>query len=71
MLIFAAPWIAWLGWRSRGYKRIPLAGPLGPPWMPTEEVFLDPVSVKPIRVWINANSGDRSYVEDNAASGAE
>jgi len=66
---FAAPWLAWLGWRSRGYRRVPLKGPLCPPWQPTAEVFLDPVTGKAVRVWTTGKSGDRAYVEDSRVSG--
>jgi hypothetical protein len=36
----------------------------GEPSQPTSEVFTDPASGKPMRVWYNAATGERDYRPD-------
>ena len=57
------PVLAWLLFRSPGYKRVPLDHPPpGPDWQPTAERFLDPTTDTPIQTWYNAVTGERAYV---------
>jgi hypothetical protein len=53
--------IAVLGWdRYRGVR--PNAGDSGS--RPTNEVFVDPVTAQPMRVWYNPSTGEREYRAD-------
>ena len=56
------PFVAWLLWRSPGYKRVLLERPPGINWVSTEEVFIDPTSGQIAQVWLNPASGERAYV---------
>lgn len=38
--------------------------PIGGPWQPTDERFVDPESGKLVTVWFNPGSGERRYVEE-------
>jgi hypothetical protein len=42
----------------------PLDAPLEPRFRPTEERFVDPTSGRPMRVWLDAASGERRYRAD-------
>jgi hypothetical protein len=39
-------------------------GPPGPRFRPTEERFVDPTTGVPMRVWLDAGTGERRYVAD-------
>jgi hypothetical protein len=54
--------LAWLLFRTGGYKRIPLDAPPGPRWVRTEERFVDPSSGEVLEVWFDPSSGERAYV---------
>ena len=60
--VMAAPVLAWLMFRSGGYKRQPDARPTGPGWKRTEERFVDPTSGELLVVWHCARTGERAYV---------
>ena len=56
------PVLAWLLFRSGGYKRQPDARPDGPGWERTEERFVDPTSGEMLVVRYCARTGERAYV---------
>ncbi len=56
------PFVAWLLWRSPGYKRVLLDRPPGRGWVRTDEAFIDPSSGQAAHVWMNPASGERAYV---------
>jgi hypothetical protein len=58
----AALVLAWLLFRSGGYKRRPLDAPPGRDWMFTGERFVDPQSGELIEVWLEPRTGERAYV---------
>ena len=66
LLLWAAivfgPVLAWLMFRSGGYKRVPAPRPEGPGWERTEERFVDPTSGETLVVWYCARTGERAYV---------
>jgi hypothetical protein len=37
----------------------------GPPFRPTDEVFVDPTSNRSMRVYVDATTGERRYVAEN------
>jgi hypothetical protein len=50
---------ALFGWdRYRGARK---RGGDGVPYEPTDEVFIDPATGRRMRVWYNANTGEREY----------
>jgi hypothetical protein len=50
---------ALFGWdRYRGARKGRVSGA---PYEPTDEVFIDPATGRRMRVWYNANSGERDY----------
>jgi hypothetical protein len=61
-VFFLGPILAWLLFRSCGYKRIPLDAPPGPGWVATGESFVDPTSGEALEVWLRPQSGERAYV---------
>ena len=62
LVVFLAIVLAWLLFRSGGYKRIPLDAPPGPGWTATGESFIDPTSGETLEVWLRPQSGERAYV---------
>jgi hypothetical protein len=54
--------LAWLLFRSGGYKRRPLDAPPGRDWTFTGERFIDPQSGELIEVWLEPRTGERAYV---------
>lgn len=60
--LFAAPFLAWLLFRSGGYKRRPLDAPPGADWRFTGERFIDPSSGVELEVWYRPQNGERVYV---------
>ena len=60
--VILGPAIAWLLWRSPGYKRVLLNEPPGRGWVLTEEAFIDPPSREVADVWIDPVTGERAYV---------
>ncbi len=63
LLIVAGICVA-LAVERRHYGRAMAAKP-GPSWTETEEQFVDDASGKLVRVWYNAQTGERRYVEVN------
>ena len=45
----------------------PSGAALEPRFRPTDEVFVDPTTRQPIRVWLDPGSGERRYVGDPRA----
>lgn len=45
--------------------------PRGPHWSPTDERFIDPETGKLVRVWFDAKTGDRRYVDEEAESAGD
>lgn len=41
--------------------------PRGPRWRRTDERFVDPETGKLVTVWFDANTGERRYVDEEAA----
>jgi len=62
VIVVVAPFLAWLLFRSGGYKRIPLDAPPGAGWIATGERFIDPTSGETLEVWLRPQSGERAYV---------
>lgn len=60
-LVFG-PALAWLLFRSGGYKRVPAQRPDGPGWERTGERFVDPTTGETLVVWYCAQTGERAYV---------
>ena len=56
------PVLAWLLFRSGGYKRRPVDRPTGPGWERTDERFVDPTTGEVLVVWYCAPTGERAYV---------
>lgn len=65
--ILALMVLAWLLFRTGGYKRRPLDAPPGPDWQKTEERFIDPSSGETLDVWFHPMSGERAYVRARPA----
>jgi hypothetical protein len=65
-IIVLAPFVVWLLFRSRGYKRLPLDAPPGPGWTATGESFIDPTSGEALDVWMRPQTGERAYVRKRA-----
>ena len=63
------PAVAWLIWRSPGYKRVLLDRPPGAEWVLTEEAFIDPLSRQVAQVWLDPATGERVYVRKPGATG--
>lgn len=61
-VIMFGPILAWLLFRSGGYKRQPEEQPSGPGWERTEERFLDPTTGQMLDVWYCSRTGERAYV---------
>jgi hypothetical protein len=66
--ILALMVLAWLLFRTGGYKRQPLDAPAGPDWQKTEERFVDPSSGETLDVWFHPTSGERAYVRARPAA---
>ena len=65
----AGPLIAWLLFRSKGYKRKLLQRP-PPNWRLTGEVFEDPTLHVFVEVWSSPDGSERAYVRrDGAGAG--
>ena len=56
------PVLAWMLFRSGGYKRIPAPRPEGPGWERTGERFVDPTTGEMLVVWYCSKTGERAYV---------
>jgi hypothetical protein len=65
--ILALMVLAWLLFRSGGYKRRPLDAPPGPGWQKTGERFIDPTTGETLDVWFHPTSGERAYVRAGSA----
>ena len=55
--------LAWLLFRSGGFKRRPDVQPSGPGWELTDERFVDPTSGEVLVVWYCPRTGERVYVQ--------
>ncbi len=69
-VLFAAPFVAWLLFRSGGYKRQPLDAPPVGDWVFTGERFVDPSSGVALEVWYHPRNGERVYVRARLGQGA-
>jgi hypothetical protein len=69
-LLFAAPFVVWLLFRSGGYKRQPMDAPPGRDWVFTGERFIDPSSGVAVEVWYQPRNGERVYVRARPGQGA-
>ena len=67
--VLALTVLAWLLFRSGGYKRKPLDAPPGLDWELTDERFVDPSTGETLAVWFHPRSGERVYVRVRRSAG--